>query len=67
MNRRLSGYQRQCGSFLEEECVYREMIRVFKCYYIIDLGTAMAQWLRRCTTNRKVAGSIPGGVIGIFH
>ena len=31
------------------------------------LGTAVAQWLRRCVTNRKVAGSIPDGVIGIFH
>jgi len=29
--------------------------------------TAVAQWLRRCATNRKVAGSIPAGVIGIFH
>ena len=26
----------------------------------------MAQWLRRCDINRKVAGSIPAGVIGIF-
>ena len=26
----------------------------------------MAQWLRRCATNRKVAGSIPAGVTGIF-
>ena len=25
----------------------------------------MAQWLRRCATSRKVAGSIPAGVIGI--
>ena len=25
------------------------------------------QWLRCCATNRKVAGSIPDGVIGIFH
>ena len=25
------------------------------------------QWLRRCATNRKVAGSIPDGVIRIFH
>jgi hypothetical protein len=24
-------------------------------------------WLRQCTTKRKVAGSIPDGVIGIFH
>ena len=28
---------------------------------------AVAQWLRCCATNRKVAGSIPDGVIGIFH
>ena len=31
------------------------------------LGTAVAQWLRCCATNRKVAGSIPDGVIGNFH
>jgi hypothetical protein len=24
-------------------------------------------WLRHCTTRRKAAGSIPDGVIGIFH
>jgi len=30
-------------------------------------GTAVAQWLRCCATNRKVVGSIPDGVIGIFH
>ena len=29
--------------------------------------TAVAQWLMCCATNRKVAGSIPDGVIGIFH
>jgi hypothetical protein len=29
--------------------------------------TAVAQWLRYCATNRKVAGSIPDDVIGIFH
>jgi hypothetical protein len=27
----------------------------------------MAQWLRYCATNRKVAGSILDGVIAIFH
>ena len=27
----------------------------------------MAQWLRCSATNRKVAGSIPASVIGIFH
>ena len=30
-------------------------------------GTAVAQWLRCCATNRKVAGSIQDGVIGIFN
>jgi hypothetical protein len=30
-------------------------------------GTAVAQWLRYCATNRKASGSIPNGVIGIFH
>ena len=30
-------------------------------------GTTVAQWLRCCATNRKVAGSIPDGVNGIFH
>jgi hypothetical protein len=27
----------------------------------------VAQWLRHCATNRKVAGSIADGVIGIVH
>jgi len=26
----------------------------------------VAQWLMRCATNRKVTGSIPDGVTGIF-
>jgi len=33
---------------------------------IVHQGTAVAQWLRRCATNRKVAGSIPAGVSGFF-
>ena len=32
----------------------------------IHPGTAVAQWLRRCATNRKVTGSIPAGVGGFF-
>ena len=28
--------------------------------------TAVAQWLRCCATNRKVAGSMPAGVSGFF-
>ena len=30
-------------------------------------GTTAAQRLRCCATNQKVVGSIPAGVIGIFH
>ena len=39
-----------------------------KNYSIVlsEQGTAVAQWLRCCSTNRKVGGSIPAGVIGIF-
>jgi len=29
-------------------------------------GTAVAQWLRCCATNRKVAGSIPANVSRFF-
>ena len=30
-------------------------------------GTRWRCWLRHCATSRKVAGSIPDGVTGIFH
>ena len=36
------------------------------CQYRVMSGTAVAQWLRCCATNRKVAGSIPAGVSGFF-
>ena len=35
--------------------------------YTIYTGNVVEQWLRCCATNRKVTGSIPGFVIGIFH
>jgi len=31
-----------------------------------DQETAVSQWLRRCATNRKVAGSIPAGISGLL-
>ena len=34
-------------------------------YYLIVFS--MRSWLRHCATSRKVEGSIPDGVIGIFH
>ena len=34
---------------------------------LLDIrGTAVAQWLRCCATNQKVASSIPAGVSGFF-
>ena len=33
----------------------------------VYVGTAVAQWLWCCASNRKVAGSFPDGVIGICH
>jgi len=45
--------------------VPREGIISCRSYY--RWGTAVAQCLRYCVTNRKVAGSISDGVIGIFH
>ena len=46
---------------------YVPIIRRNYCIYGTLVGTAVAQWLRCCATNRKVAGSIPAGVIGIFR
>ena len=47
-----------------------QQVCMFVCYYIMwffmFLGTTVAQWLRCCATNRKVAGSIPTGVNGFF-
>ena len=35
--------------------------------YIYIWGTPWRSWLRHSATNRKVAGSMPNGVTGIFH
>ena len=45
---------------MDKSCLYLDIV-------IGEVGTAVAQWLRCCATKRKVAGSIPDGVIGIFH
>jgi len=44
------------------ECAHR-----YSAIHIFGNRCAVALWLRRCATNRKVAGSIPDGVNGIFH
>ena len=49
-------------------CAHHQKIKIalYSLWYH-HMGTAVAQWIRCCATNRKVAGSIPAGVIGIFH
>jgi len=49
---------------LELSTRYRSLLINFIQYTAIP---AVAQWLSCCATNRKVADSIPDGVIGIFH
>ena len=50
-------------------CVYiYKYIYVYIYIYIyIYWGTMWRSWLRHRATSWKVAGSIPDGVIGIFH
>ena len=40
---------------------------IVRAMLVVSSGTAVAQWLRCCATNQKVAGLIPDGVIGILH
>ena len=47
-------------------CVLVEISSQFVKEKNLKAGVAVAQWLRCCATNRKVAGSILDGVIGIF-
>jgi len=41
-------------------------IQLFLIYHLFNMGTAVAQWLRCCATNRKVASSILASVSGFF-
>ena len=40
--------------------------RKYILIHVRTWGTAVAQWLKCCATNRKVAGSIPASVSGYF-
>jgi hypothetical protein len=44
-----------------------ECLELFWCLLMLLLGTQWRSWLRHCATSWKEAGSIPDGVIGIFH
>jgi len=52
--------------------VIKKYISVHVCEHfdfptVVERGTVVAQLLRCCATNRKFAGSIPDGVIGILQ
>jgi hypothetical protein len=66
-----------CGAFwwwIYQYCIGRKFIlnyfisflRKFSCTSICQ-GPQWRSWLRYSATNRKAGGSIPDGVIGIFH
>jgi len=46
--------------------VHYSTIEVNFKFHLTKVGIAVAQWSRCCVTNRKVAGSIPAGVLGFF-
>ena len=73
-------YIRICFSCSIQKCIVFSSIQITHVFNYFNMpswcsnstltnelmGTAVAQWLRCCATNRKVAGSIPA-CVGIFH
>ena len=55
-------YKHQRLALCRKGIVYRENITSHT-----QTGPRWRSWLRHCATSHKVAGSIPDGVIGIFH
>ena len=57
--------------FYHSNCLLKICINLFHTYIILQplmkWGPRWRSWLRHCATSQKVAGSIPDGVIGIFH
>ena len=53
---------------LQSKLDYRmDILEVFTVLLSDSRGTQWCSWLRHGATSRKVAGSIPDGVNGIFH
>ena len=73
-------YIRICFSCSIQKCIVFSSIQITHVFNYFNMpswcsnstltnelmGTAVAQWLRCCATNRKVAGSIPASVIWFF-
>ena len=70
---------KECIHLFGSLCIYLHVrfVVIFSHLFLIlninfvwvfkEKGTAVVQWLRCCATDRKAAGSIPDGVIGIFQ
>jgi len=61
---------RQFGKYqsdIDDHLAFLQNLNLILFVFKKSRGTAVAQWLRCCATNRKGAGSIPAGVIGIIH
>jgi hypothetical protein len=58
---------RQTASLYRRCDVQHNSSEKFRSLIICLWGTWWRSWLRHCATSRKVAGSIPNGVTGIFH
>ena len=65
------GTFRENRQFLLLVCGADPQFRISLHVFVVDIsclgGMRWRSWLRHCATSRKVAGSIPDGVIGIFH
>ena len=57
---------KQSDNYINQGTEWKTVMQNWKTY-AIRWGTAVTQWLRRCATNQKIAGSTADGVIGIFH
>ena len=49
------------------EVIGEKLGQIYFFHYKSQMVTAEVQWIRCCATNRKMTGSIPDGVTGIFH
>ena len=58
----------QLDTLVTQRLIDRRLTCLSSTFYISinNIRTAVAQWLRCCATNRKVAGSIPAGISGFF-
>ena len=62
-----ASYNQFCDVTWSSLPLFFRLVFYFQLIHSAKWGTTVAQWLRCCATSRKVTGSIPDGVIGIFH